>query len=84
MKSKLISLLILSIFATAGFAAGDNSQIREQFVEIDANNDGQISKEEAGSTDLDAMFSQVDSDGNGYITLTEYANSGNKSYKKDM
>ncbi|MEZ4334777.1 MAG: EF-hand domain-containing protein [Myxococcota bacterium] len=55
------------LLASASFAGGK----KMSFEELDANNDGQLSRSEASkATDLD--FAKADTDRNGMLSRTEY------------
>jgi len=70
MKGTLFGLVI----AAMAFAANANDTMKTGFKDLDADADGKLSGAEVRSqTMLSRDFSTADSDGDGYVSETEYA-----------
>ena len=62
------------VVAAMAFAANADDMMKTGFKDLDANADGKLSSAEVKSqTMLSRDFSTIDSDGDGYVTETEYA-----------
>ena len=72
----LISAALLSTATFAGDVGGKNkplNNVEQKFQALDRNEDRQISQSEASKDDkLTATFAAVDTDGNGYLSKSEY------------
>jgi Ca2+-binding EF-hand superfamily protein len=74
---KKLSLLacVLMILSPSAFPndTSRNQEIAERFAKCDKNHDGKLTKEEAKGCmpRIYDHFSYIDSDGNGYVTVTE-------------
>jgi hypothetical protein len=80
MKSHFLKMLssiacVLMVFSPSAFAddASRNQEIAERFAKCDKNHDGKLTKEEAKGCmpRIYDHFSYLDSNGNGYVTVTE-------------
>jgi Ca2+-binding EF-hand superfamily protein len=70
-KTSSITLFILSIFSTWGFAIDNN--IAKQFKKLDRNQDGLLSRSEITIDPvLWSRFSRYDKNRDGMLTLIEY------------
>ena len=67
MHKTVISALAFSFFAATAFAAAP------AFEEVDANQDGAVSLEEAAAVGISKdMFAKLDADQNGVLSMDEY------------
>ena len=72
MKIRYVILASALLVPFAVCAGGTNND--KAFKSLDKNNDGSISKEEAaGSAALIADWTEIDTDGNGTIEVSEFA-----------
>jgi hypothetical protein len=69
----LLGVLMLSSAAALGQAGGDASALRGEFIALDRNRDGLISKVEAlGNPEIQKRFSGFDLDKDGLLAESEY------------
>jgi Ca2+-binding EF-hand superfamily protein len=75
MKKPLILLCTAAMLSTAAMAGDPDASDskKDAFEQLDADSDGQLSKEEAsGSSSLSASFTMIDKNSDGYISKGEF------------
>lgn len=69
-------ILVVAVWlgATASIAAATSPEQRRQFVKLDANGDGRLSREEvAADTDIAKRFERLDDNKDGFLSQDELA-----------
>jgi len=86
MYAKTTLTVVLALLASAAFAGDEDRMGHEEalpsFTALDANSDGSVSKEEAkASEEVIEEWSEIDTDRNGVLSSSEYANASATSDK---
>jgi Ca2+-binding EF-hand superfamily protein len=77
MKTKLVTLCSAILLSTAFAASAEDADKpkdrKDRFATLDADSDGQLSKEEvAGSSALSGSFTMIDRNSDGFISEREF------------